>query len=406
MSTWTRYNFPTTIFSGPGSRKTIITFLQSEGLQKPLVVTDRELSALPIVSDLCQMLREAEIQPIIFADFSGNPIESHVKAGVQVYNSEQADAIIGFGGGAAMDVAKSIALMAHHPGTLFDYEDDKPDALPIDQKIPKIAMIATTAGTGSEVGRSAVISDDQTKIKKIIFSPRLLASIAILDPELTLALPATITATTGFDALSHLLEAYLAKGIQPMCDGIALEGIRIVNRSLRDCFDFANLNHNDDVKRLFSEQRLGDDLSLQRHLRAREDMLNASMMGAVAFQKGLGVTHSCAHALSAISDLHHGLANGILLPYAIKFNSSAVPERLQTIAETLRLPEHNADQVILWLQQLQRELNIPHNLSQVGIKREQIEQLAKYAHADVCHLSNFKPVSIEDFRQLFISALG
>ena len=223
-------------------------------------------------------------------------MHSQVVAGVEAFRAHQADSIVGLGGGAALDVAKAIALMAGHPGDLFDYEDDKPGALPIDQDIPYWVAIPTTAGTGSEVGRSAVISDEQTHVKKIFFSPRLMAKAVFADPELTLGLPPAVTAATGMDALTHCIEAFLAKDYHPIADGIALEGLRLGAAALPRCYE------------------KGDDLA------ARGDMMMSSMMGAIAFQKGLGLIHSCAHALSAVSDLHHGYANGVMIDHALKFN--------------------------------------------------------------------------------------
>ncbi len=406
MSTWLRYNFPTAVLSGVDASKEIPSLLKEEACTSPLVVTDRGLASLPLVADFMQMLRDGGLQPTLFSEIGGNPVKSQVNAGVEVYLQSNSNSVIGLGGGAAIDVAKTIALMAHHPGDVFDYEDGKPDGLPADQHIPPMIMVATTAGTGSEVGRSSVISDEKTKVKKIIFTPRMMPNYAILDPTLTLNLPASITAATGLDALSHLVEAYLAKGHHPMSDGIALKGISMVANSLRDCYDFARLQLGDETAKAAAKARLGDDLSEARHLRVRGEMLEASMMGATAFQKGLGVTHSCAHSLSAVVDMHHGLANGILMPHAMRFNAKAVPDRFVSMAQAAGLTPANHEEFINWLVLLQHELGVPTHLGQAGVTMEHLEDLVKYALQDGCHLSNPCPVSESDFRQIFTEAIG
>ncbi|MEM8614389.1 MAG: iron-containing alcohol dehydrogenase, partial [Cyanobacteria bacterium P01_H01_bin.105] len=311
------YNFPTKIRFGPGSRHELPAELSSLGIQRPLVVTDRDVAKLPWFSAIENSL--TDMTSVTFSGLWGNPVVSQVMTGVAVYQDYNADGIIAVGGGAPMDVAKAIALMAHHPGHLFDYEDGA-STRPINQPIPPIVALPTTAGTGSEVGRSAVISDDNTHAKKIVFDPQLLPKVVLADPELLLGLPAKITAATGMDALTHLIEAFLAKGNNPLCDGIALEGIYLVSQHLQDSVTFAQ------------QQAAGEIVDQTAHLRARSGMLNASMMGAIAFQKGLGVTHSCAHALSTICDTHHGLANGIMLPAAMRFNLAAEPEKFLRIA--------------------------------------------------------------------------
>src|SRR5688572_16892932 len=234
--------------------------LEEQGLLRPLVVTDKGLAALPVYEEFLGLLGGGSLAAGQFTGISGNPVHSQVVAGVNAFHDHQADSIVGLGGGAALDVAKAIALMARHPGDLFDYEDEKPGARPIDQDIPYFVALPTTSGTGSEVGRSAVISDEETHVKKIVFSPRLLASAVFADPELTLGLPPKVTAATGMDALTHCIEAFLAKAYHPICDGIALEGLRLAARALPIAV------------------RDGRDIQ------ARSDMMMASMMGAIAFQ--------------------------------------------------------------------------------------------------------------------------
>jgi alcohol dehydrogenase class IV len=326
----------------------------------------------------------------------GNPVKSQVGAGVAAYKAHKADAIVAIGGGAAIDVAKAIALMVNHPGDLFDYEDDKPGARPIDQEIPYYVAIPTTAGTGSEVGRSTVVSDDETHVKKIIFSPRLLAQRVFVDADLTVGLPASITAATGMDALTHLVEAYLAKGFQPMCDGIALEGMRLLSRSLVPCVEFARKIAAGDKKLLTDE----------KHREVRGMMLNAALMGGVAFQKGLGVTHSLAHALSTVCDLHHGLANGIMIPYAMAFNQEAVAPRLADLGAAVGAPAPGAEGFLRWLDELKVTVGIPRNLEAAKVGKEHLDRLVEIATTDVCHGNNPRPVTPGDFRTLFSRAFS
>jgi alcohol dehydrogenase class IV len=391
-----QYNFPTKIHFGSGSIALLSEALKEANKKRPLIVTDRGLAPLSPITETSARLAQAGLAVQVFSSVWGNPVKSQVTAGVEAFRAHGADAIVGIGGGAALDVAKAIALMAHHPGDLFDYEDEKPGARPIDQEIPYWVSVPTTAGTGSEVGRSSVVSDDVTHVKKILFSPRLLAARVFADPDLTLELPSKVTAATGMDALTHLVEAYLAKGFQPLCDGIALEGVRLVSQSLVSAVQFATRIEQGERSLLRDEQ----------HQLARGRMLNAALMGGVAFQKGLGVTHSLAHALSTVCDLHHGLANGIAIPYAMTFNRDVVAERLADLALMVRAPEGTADGFIRWLVELKAKIGIPRALSEVGVTRAQLPQLVTIAVADGCHPNNPRPVSQADFEQLFQAALG
>ncbi|MFO1472419.1 MAG: iron-containing alcohol dehydrogenase [Turneriella sp.] len=344
-----------------------------------MIVTDEMLSKLPFFTAYADELKAAGLKIDIFNGVKGNPVKSQVMAGVDAFRKSGAKAILGIGGGAALDVAKAIALMVNHPGDVFDYEDEKPGALPFDKEIPYWIAIPTTAGTGSEVGRSTVVADDVTHVKKVIFSPRLLAKAVFADPELTTALPPAVTAATGLDAMTHLIEAFLAKGWHPMADGIALEGLHLSAKALPAAF----ANGND--------------------LKARGDMLMASMMGAVAFQKGLGIVHSCAHSLSAIVDMHHGLANGVMLDHALAFNQGG--------ARTFRQISHNAvglargSEFIPWLKALKEQLKIPATLKAAGVSADKLEPLVKVAIADGCHPSNPVAVSEADFREIFSKLL-
>jgi len=391
-----QYNFPTRIQFGAGAIRLLPSALREAGKSRPLIVTDRGLAPLAPVTGSDALLRAEGLSPRVFSGIWGNPVASQVTAGVAAFREHNADSVVGLGGGAAIDVAKAIMLMIHHPGDLFDYEDEKPGARAIDREIPYFISVPTTAGTGSEVGRSTVISDDTTHVKKIIFSPRLLAQRVLLDPELTLGLPASITAATGMDALTHLVESYLARGFQPLCDGIALEGVRLVARGLEPSVAFA--------RRIEAgESALTGDPA---HLEARGQMLNAATMGGVAFQKGLGVTHSLAHALSTVCDLHHGLANGIAIPYAMEFNERAVPDRLADLARAAGAERPDARGFIAWLENLRRAIGIPHTLREAGVRDEHLPRLVSIAVSDACHPYNPCPVTEADFQALFRRALG
>ena len=373
------FSFPTNIRFGSGSIGLLDEILKSNHVKKPLFVTDEGLANLPLTKKVLGHLQNKNVS--VFSGISGNPTEIHVQEGVKVFQSHGSDSIIAFGGGAVNDVAKAIALLIRHPGKLFDYEEGHENIKPFDQPIPFLLAIPTTAGTGSEVGRSAVISDSKTKIKRIIFSPRLLPKVVLADPELILDLPAKITASTGMDALTHLVETYLAKGYHPICDGIALEGVKLIQRGLS------------------KSVRNGHDLE------ARKNMLMASIMGAIAFQKGLGVTHSLAHALSTVCDLHHGLANGILLPYCLEFNLDARRERLTVLAETIHIKNKKPEGFIRWVVDLKKEIGIPEFLSEVGVTSGQLNKLVEIAYQDPVHHCNFKKVKKADIRRLFERAL-
>ncbi|MBA2480908.1 MAG: iron-containing alcohol dehydrogenase [Planctomycetes bacterium] len=376
-----RFSFPTPIIFGPGARAEVAAHLAANRCTRPLVVTDRGLAALPVFADFVAKLAPT-VQPAVFSGVFGNPVVSQVTAGTEAFHAHNADAIIGFGGGAALDVAKAIALMSGHAGQILDYEDGRTGARPIDGPIPYWVAVPTTAGTGSEVGRSAVVSDERTHVKRIIFSPRLLARAVFADPELTLALPPGVTAATGMDALTHCVEAYLAKDFHPICDGVALEGLRLASRNLAVCI-----------------QRPGD-------VQARGAMLMASMMGAIAFQKGLGVTHSCAHALSAAADMHHGLANGVMIEHALAHNLSAAPERFATMAEVVGLTEPTGEAFLRWLSELKRSIGIPAGLGAAKVDRGLIDRLVDLAVQDGCHQSNPRPCTREDFRAIFTAAFA
>ncbi|MEO7725844.1 MAG: iron-containing alcohol dehydrogenase [Burkholderiales bacterium] len=378
-----RFAFPTDIRFGAGARREAGPYLAAQGCARPLIVTDKGVAALPMLAEFKSTLGGLAVT--VFSGVAGNPLKSQVDAGVAAYKQHNADAVIGFGGGAALDVAKAVALMSSHPGTVLEYAWDHPQVRAIEHDLPCFIALPTTAGTGSEVGRSSVISDDATHIKKIIFSAKLLAKAVFADPELTVDLPPNVTAATGMDALTHNIESYLATGYHPMCDGIALEGVRIAARALPIA------------------------VREPRNLRARSDMLMASMMGAVAFQKDLGATHSCAHALSTVVDLHHGLANGIMLDYVMRFNQPAALDKFALMAEAAGVArgtqEASAAAFVAWLTALKREVGIPAKLGEVKVSLQHLPQLLEVAVEDICHRTNPRPCTRADFEHIFMEAI-
>lgn len=392
-----QFNFPTPIKYGPGATKHLPETLREFGVARPLIVTDKGIAALPPVTGTARLLKDAGLAVEVFSGVWGNPTVSQAEAGAAAYAAHRADGIVAIGGGAALDVAKCVAVLANHPAPLLDYEAFLPNPKPIDRDVPPIFTLPTTAGTGSEVGRSAVVSEDATHQKKIVFSPKLLAKRVFLDPELTLSLPAKVTAATGMDALTHCVESYLHAMFHPMCDGIALEGLRLVARSLPVAVSFA--------QRVEAGDRAA--LSAPEHLTARGEMLCAAMMGAVAFQKDLGVVHSCAHSLSTVADLHHGLANGIMIVAGMRFNQSVTAEKMAIMAQTVGAADPTADGFIAWLAQFRAKIGIPSSLRAVGVTPEQVPALVKNALADACHTFNPRqPVTEKDFDALFREALA
>jgi alcohol dehydrogenase class IV len=382
-----RFAFPTTIHFGPGARKLVAEHLRVQGVERPLLVTDRGIAALPLLERFVAGMKGLEVG--VYSNLGGNPTSSQVDKGVRAYRAHRADSIVGLGGGAALDVAKAIALMAVHPGAVLEYAWDHPNVRPFVHELPYFVALPTTAGTGSEVGRASVISDDTTHIKKIIFSPRLLAKAVFADPELTLDLPPDVTAATGMDALTHNVESYLSPAYHPLCDGIALEGVRIAAKALPIA------------------------VHEPHHLQARSDMLMASMMGAIAFQKDLGAVHSCAHALATVADLHHGLANGIMIDHVMRFNAPAATAKMAELAHVVGVSGPSAEAAaqgfIEWLTALKRDVGIPATLGAYAAKRPvraaDIPALVEVAINDTCHQTNPRPCTREDFERIFSAAI-
>ena len=374
----TRFAFPTAIHFGPGARKLVAEHLKEKGLKRPLIVTDKGLATLPILHDFAENLTGLDVK--VYAGVFGNPVKKQVDDGAAAYKEHRADCVIGFGGGAALDVAKAVALMAVHEGNVLQYAWDHPQVLPIKNPLPYFVALPTTSGTGSEVGRSSVISDDATHVKKVVFNPVLLAKAVFADPELTLDLPPPVTAATGMDALTHNVESYLSPAYHPLCDGIALEGARIAAHAIETA------------------------VREPRNLQARSDMMMSSMMGAIAFQKDLGAVHSCAHALGTVVDMHHGLANGIMIDHVMRFNLDAADRKMAELARVCGAGTSAMD-FVEWLVALKARINIPAKLGAKGVTAHHIPELVKIAVDDICHQTNPKPCKAQDFERIFSSAL-
>jgi len=376
--TISHFSFPTTVHFGAGASKLAGVHLRDRGLRRPLIVTDKALAALPVMKHFLAHL-DTGLDVGIFNGVQGNPTAAQVMAGQAAYKAHRSDCVIGFGGGAALDVAKVVALMAVHDGHVMEYVWDHPQVKPIVNELPYFIALPTTSGTGSEVGRSSVVSDDATHVKRVVFSPKLLAKVVFADPELTLNLPPAVTAATGMDALTHNIESYLSPAYHPLCDGIALEGVRIGARALATAVKDG------------------------RNLQARADMMMSSMMGAIAFQKDLGAVHSCAHALGAVCDLHHGLANALMLEPVMRFNLEAAEGKFAELAHVVGATDGAG--FIRWLGDLKRGLGIAASLSAVGVKKEQIAPMVDIAEKDICHQTNPRPCTRADFTRFFEQAL-
>jgi alcohol dehydrogenase class IV len=373
-----RFAFPTPIIFGAGARRAVAAHLLERGIRRPLIVTDRGLAQLPVLAEFRSHLAGLEVA--VYAGVHGNPVASQVMQGAAAFKAHEADAVIGFGGGAALDVAKVVALMAVHEGDVIEYAWDHPQVRPITQALPYFVALPTTSGTGSEVGRSSVVGEEDTHIKRAVFSPALLAKAVFADPELTFALPPAITAATGMDALTHNIESYLSPAYHPLCDGIALEGLRIGARAL------AAAVHDG------------------QNLQARADMMMSSMMGAIAFQKDLGSVHACAHALGAVNDLHHGLANALMIDTVLAWNFEAVPQKFDELAHAAALSGGGAA-FVPWLKQLKASIGIEGGLAQRGVRNEHLPRLVALAAKDFAGATNPRPASETDYERLLRAAM-
>ena len=375
----TKFSFPTTIHFGAGARRMLGEHLNGLGLKRPLIVTDKGLASLPLIAEINASLAAAGLSPAVYGGIWGNPTGSQVMNGAAAYKAHHADCVVGIGGGAALDVAKVVGLMATHPGDVMEYVWDHPEVRDITNPLPHFVALPTTSGTGSEVGRSSVISEEASHIKRVIFSPKILASVVFADPELTLGLPAHITAATGMDALTHNVESYLSPAYHPLCDGIALEGTRIAARALATA------------------------VLEPGNLQARADMMMSSMMGAIAFQKDLGAVHSCAHALGTVCDMHHGLANALMIDTVMAWNLEAVPAKFDELAHVVGAA--NGAAFVPWLKALKQRIGIAPTLTAAGVNSENMARLVKIATEDMCHQTNPRPCVAADFERLFAKAL-
>jgi alcohol dehydrogenase class IV len=374
----TRFSFPTVIHFGAGARKLVAAHLLEQGIRRPLIVTDRALAALPVMAEFKSHLAGLEVAT--FDGVFGNPTCAQVMAGAAAFKAHGADAVIGFGGGAALDVAKVVGLMAVHEGDVLEYVWDHPNVRPIVNELPYMVALPTTSGTGSEVGRSSVVSENDTHHKRTVFSPRILAKAVFADPELTLGLPPAVTAATGMDALTHNIESYLSPAYHPLCDGIALEGLRIGARALATAVDEP------------------------ANLQARADMMMSSMMGAIAFQKDLGSVHACAHALGAVCDMHHGLANALMIDTVLAWNHEVVPQKFDELAHVAGV-SGGGYAFIAWLRHLKLQIGITGGLSARGVTREHLPRLVPLAAVDFTGQTNPRPATAADYERLFLQAM-
>ena len=374
----TNWNYPTSLWVGQNRVKDLSNACQNLKIKKPLFVTDKDLAGSSMVKNILSELEDNLNEINIFSNFSGNPIGENVEEGVIEFKKFKCDGVIAFGGGSGLDVGKAIAFMSGQKRKIWDFEDIGDYWKRADEKnIAPIIAIPTTAGTGSETGRASAIINKDTGIKKIIFHPKFLPSIVILDPVLTVDLPPNLTATTGMDALAHNLEAFCAPGFHPMADGISIEGIKLIKKSLLTAFKNG------------------------KNLEARTDLMAAASMGSTAFQKGLGAIHSLSHPINSQFNIHHGLSNAIFMPYVLTFNKSVIENKIVSICDYLNI-EKNFDSFLKWILDLRKELNIPHKLSDViEPSKINIDKLSKMALEDPSTSTNPKKMTFDDMKILY-----
>ncbi len=378
-----QWNYPTRMVFGAGAIARLPKLCKGQGMSNPLLVTDEGLKDMPIVTDTLALVKQGGVDVDIFSRVKGNPTGGNVEAGLEVFREGGHDGVIAFGGGSAIDTAKNIALLAGQSRPLFDFVDEGENWKRVDTTgMAPVVAVPTTAGTGSEVGRAAVVTDESSLTKRLIFHPAMLPAIVISDPELTLGLPAPITAAVGMDALSHSLEAFCCQGYHPMADGIALEGMALVKEWLP-----AAVHDGADVE-------------------ARAHMLAAASMGAVAFQKGLGAMHAMSHPCSAHYDTHHGLTNAVVMPYVLIYNRPVIEAKMARLTRYLGLGEATFDAVLEWVLALRRDLAIPESLAEIGVPADAAGFLAPLAEADPLTGSNPRPVTQAAYRPLFEKALA
>jgi alcohol dehydrogenase class IV len=377
------WNYPTNVKVGAGRIKELAGLCKSMGMKSPLLITDPGLAVLPMLNAVVDDLNQSGLNCGLFSGIKANPTGENVDDGTAYYRQHNHDGVIAFGGGSALDAAKAVALMVGQDRPVWDFEDVGDNWLRVnaDGMAPVIA-VPTTAGTGSEVGRASVITDAGKHIKKIIFHPNMLPAEVLLDPELTVGLPASITAATGMDALSHNLEALCSPFYHPMAEGIAVEGIRLVQEFL---------------PRAVSN---GTDIE------ARTQMLVCSSMGATAFQKGLGGMHALAHPLGALYDAHHGTLNAILMPYVLKANQAAIEQRIDRLTQYMGLDLTGFNGFMAWVLQLREQVGIPHTLSEIGIDAAQAETVGKMAVEDPSAGGNPIEFTAQQYQQIFENAVN
>lgn len=376
------WNYPTPIRFGAGRIAELPEACQSLGMSKPLLITDKGLAQSEIVSRARKICVDAHMPCGLFSSVQGNPVSDNVNDGVKAYHEGNHDGVIAFGGGSALDAAKAVALMVGQDRPLWDFEDkaDWFTRVNVAGMAPVVA-VPTTSGTGSEVGRCSVITDLRDHTKKIIFHPNMLPALVIADPELTIGLPAHLTAAVGMDALSHNLEALCSPLYHPMADGIAIEGIKLIKQALITAYDQGS------------------------NVEARSHMIVASTMGATSFQKGLGAMHSMSHPCGAVLNTHHGLTNAVVMPYVLMYNRHKNEERLTALCRYIGLDQPSGERFLKWTLSLRERLNIPHTLSELGVTTEHITELATRALVDPTAPTNPRTLNQADLEQLFDAAI-
>ena len=372
------WNYPTTVWVGDNRINDLTQACVNLKINKPLLVTDKNLVNLTMIKNVTSEVKKNFNELIIFSNFSGNPVGENVEEGVDEFKKNNCDGVITIGGGSALDVGKAIAFMSGQTRSIWDFEDIGDYWKRADEKkIAPIIAVPTTAGTGSETGRASAIINKTLGVKKIIFHPKLLPSIVILDPVLTVDLSPRLTAATGMDALAHNLEAFCAPGFHPMADGIAIEGMKLIKQSLLTVF------------------KNGKDL------KARADLLAAASMGSTAFQKGLGAIHSLSHPVNAQFNVHHGLSNAIFMPYVLTFNKDLIEDRIVSICDYLNI-DKKFNSFLDWILDLRKDLDIPHKLSDVVEKNKiDLDKLSQMALEDPSTATNPKKLSLQDMKSLY-----
>lgn len=377
------WNYPTKIWSGAGRIGDLAEACAVAGITHPLIVTDKGLENSSIIATVCAVLAKAGLANAVYAEVQGNPVGKNVDDGTALYRSGGHDGVVAVGGGSGLDVGKAIAFMAGQTRPLWDFEDVGDWWTRADPNgIAPVIAVPTTSGTGSEVGRASVVVKEDTHEKKIIFHPKMLPVVVIADPELTVGLPAHITAATGMDAFVHCFEAYCAPGFHPMADGIALEGMRLVKEYL---------------PRAYAD---GSDIE------ARSRMLAAASMGATAFQKGLGAVHSISHPVGAFYNTHHGLTNAIVLPYVMVFNRPAIEEKMVALERFLGLEGTGFDAVYAWVLAFRKQMGIPASLGDIGVPDDQAETIGDHAQRDPSTGGNPRATTPADMTAIFKAAVA